>query len=125
MLDTQAIMSRGEYINIKITLNRNQNTPSAFLGAARRASSTPKDKIPVVKELLVMEMNSPNLLPTRQLYGNHSKSAPKRNLFTEMEEPVLIGKEPCVAFTSSSTTSPENTARKGELVIKALTKAEN
>jgi hypothetical protein len=36
-----------------------------------------------------------------------------------MEEPILTGKEPCVALTSSRTTSPENTAHKVELVKKA------
>jgi hypothetical protein len=51
MFDTQA-MPRGDYVNIKIKFNRNQNTPFGFLGATRRASITPKDEIPDVSELL-------------------------------------------------------------------------
>jgi hypothetical protein len=54
MFDKQ-VMPRGDYFNIKITFNRNQNTPTGFLGATRRPSITPKDKIPVVKELFIMK----------------------------------------------------------------------
>jgi hypothetical protein len=54
MVNTHA-MPRENYVNIKITLNRNQNTPSGFLGATHRASITPKDEISVVEVILVMK----------------------------------------------------------------------
>jgi hypothetical protein len=54
MCNTQA-MHRGDHVNIKITFNRNQNTPTGFFGATRRASITPKDEIPVVKGPFVMK----------------------------------------------------------------------
>jgi hypothetical protein len=54
MFDTQA-KPRGDHVNIKITFNRNQNTPTGFLEATRRASIPLKDDIPVVKELFVMK----------------------------------------------------------------------
>jgi hypothetical protein len=54
LFDTQAML-RGDHVNIKIMLNRNQNTSTGFLGATRRASITSKNKITVVKELFVMK----------------------------------------------------------------------
>jgi hypothetical protein len=47
----QALPS-GDHVNI---INRNQNTPTGFFGATRCALITPKDEIPVVKELFVMK----------------------------------------------------------------------
>jgi hypothetical protein len=54
MFDTQA-MPRGDHVNIKITFNRHKNTPTGFLAATSRAPITPKDEIPVVKELFIMK----------------------------------------------------------------------